>query len=326
MAYSRVIVNLLGGNMEYKDFKNDGLIVEELFMNDRVEDAIDYLKICLKKYPEYHFEIHQDILWCYYTLGDYNKTLDMLREGIELSYFYGLHSSSWDKLRSLPAFSGIERDNNILKEKFQKECSLKYRVVTPKDYNEDMDYPLFVVLHGDGTLCNMDIMEKEWKSDCLEDFIVLYIQSSRAYCTRGYGWTDDYKKASEDILEALGNVTDSYNIDLERVILGGYSGGAMAVIDLYIRDLVKMKGIVALCPNEVEGTTEERIRAVAKNGTRVVILEGDREVPNKYQDKLIGLLKRTGTEHDYILNIGLGHSIPSDFKGLTQAVSFIMNE
>lgn len=144
-------------------------------------------------------------------------------------------------------------------------------------------------------------------------------------CYKGYGWTKDYEKSREEILKAYKEITGTYSADPSRVVLGGFSGGAMASLNVLANLTLPLRGIIALCPNETEDTGEDPLGRAAERGVKVVLLEGEKSGDVPYQRQLLETFAKVGIPCQYILNPGVGHTVPADMgERALAAVDFIV--
>ena len=144
-----------------------------------------------------------------------------------------------------------------------------------------MEYPLFIALHGHG-VCNIKEFSNYWKPHVFTQagFIFVYLQSSQLLCHEGYGWMDDYETANRDIAQCAQFIKTEYPINDSEVLIGGFSGGAIAAINFVMSDIIPVKGFIALCPEvKPSAFTEENVRLAAKRGVRGVVMEGELMLP-----------------------------------------------
>jgi predicted esterase len=157
-------------------------------------------------------------------------------------------------------------------------------------------------------------------------FQVAYLQSSRVECTNGYGWTRDYERSRSEIHGLLRQIAETHLIDETCIVAGGFSGGAMASIDFLCEGAFPLKGVIALCPARTGTESPEAIARAAREGTRVVLLEGERSGTVSDQEELMVRFREAGLPHLFLANPGIGHSIPLDMdRKLEEALDFILS-
>lgn len=311
----------------YKEFKALDEKVDALFEEQKYDDAVALLERSYDQFPQYNFELTVYALYCCRESKDYDKCLALLDEGLDKGYFYGLGWSGWDPMKGYSQWDGILKRNEKNREKVQKDTRMEYKVFLPENYDKEKSYPMLIALHGDGNACNIEYFSKDWKPDGLtgKDWIVAYVQSSHGECTGGFGWTYDYGKSRSEIKEAYDLICREYSVDRRKVLVGGFSGGSMASLNLMMNDAFPMKGIVALCPNETDDCTEDNIKKAAERGTAMVLLEGEKSGEVAFHKELMTLAGKHNMRAEYIINKNAGHIVPRDFDMiLEKAVEFLM--
>ncbi|MGL1890920.1 MAG: hypothetical protein OCD02_04800 [Spirochaetaceae bacterium] len=313
--------------MSYIEFRKVDKKVDELVDSGMYKEAIALLEIGFEKCPEYKIDIYNFIADCYDLLGDNEKLYSMLLEGTERGYYLPLQSSIWDKAKKFEGFSEIEKKNEVIKKRYIKECKLKYEILTPKGYSTEKEYPLFIALHGDGFLCNIDTFKQQWEPEHMlnEGFIVMYIQSSIPYCYNGFCWNKDIKQSTKEIMECYRVVTTEYSVNINSVLLGGFSGGAMASLRYLMNDIFPIKGIIGLSPSRIPETTEENIKNISSKDVKIVIMEGELSGKQEYQEELISVFNKYNIKNRYIKIPGVSHQIPDDFPELNDMIKYIMS-
>ncbi len=99
-----------------------------------------------------------------------------------------------------------------------------YSVYVPDDYSPNKEYPLLVYLHGSG---NDDRVLAHTITNIKQGFIIL--------APNGRGTSNCYatKESQTDIMEAVEDVTDVFNINESAIILSGFSMGGYGVYRTY---------------------------------------------------------------------------------------------
>lgn len=308
----------------YKKYKALDQKVDELCESEKYEEAIELLEKSYVLFPEYYFELSSYTLWCYKDIKKYEKCLDLLKEATNKGYFYGLKWKTWDPLRNYSLWNEIEKKNEENRAIVLASSKMEYKVYTPDGYNKDKTYPLFFILHGNTD--NIDRFKKEWKPDFLlkNQFIVAYIQSSNPAETSYFEWTSDYKRSRNNILDCYNILCHDYSIDKTKVILGGFSGGCMASLNAVMNNTIPVQGIVALCPLETDDCNDENFKNVAKRGTKLVLLEGEKSGEVPFHLELMKSAKKHNLPAMYIINNDASHNIPDNWDAVVRkSIEFI---
>jgi len=159
------------------------------------------------------------------------------------------------------------------------------------------------------------------------DFIVVYIQSSFLLSSVGYSWSDDAERRRADIRQCYDEVNAQYRIDASKVIVTGFSGGALAAIDAAMNDIIPVRGFIALSPDKPEDFSKEMCEEANKRGVRGVLMEGELAGCDPGLDEMKTVFNQTGLPYQAYVNEGIGHWYPDDLQiKVGKALSFILND
>lgn len=223
-------------------------------------------------------------------------------------------------------YINLKEKNNINLEKARKEAKTKFIVHTPKDYTTEKKYPLFIALHGDPG--GIDEFSQYWKSEEFlnNDFIFVYIQSSQLLIQHGYGWTGNLLISRNEIKECYKLISEQYSIDHGCVVIGGFSGGAIAAMEVTMCNDIPIKGVIALGPGLTESFNKESVRLASKRGVKAVLMEGEVIVHSSELEDIKNTFEEIGLSYKFIVNEGIGHAVPRDLScKLSEAIKFICN-
>jgi predicted esterase len=213
----------------------------------------------------------------------------------------------------------LRRRNSRILEEAAEKATARTKVLLPEGLREDSGgkAPLFVALHGDGVCQNIAEFSSVWDSRAFLErgCIVLFPQSSQLICHDGYGWLPDPERSREELIEAIEATAAAYPVDTERIYIGGFSGGAIAGLDLLLSERTPLQGFLAVSLElEPAALTEEAVHAAAERGVRGVLMEGELVLPVPMQDRLTALFDRAGLPYRYLINRDTGHAVPDDFR------------
>jgi predicted esterase len=292
-----------------------------------LNDSAKYLS--KKDYEEHLFNIILDKARIYSKLHNGEAYLNTLREALNLGYSFPLIWKRFDFLRDNRNYPSIEELNQKLLKGSKEKARFKYEVHLPESYDPNKKYPLFLCLHGDGSDGNIPNHSWYWRSDVLTQrgFIFVYPQSSQVYCHNGFGWLIDRLKSRQELKNCYEQLLTDYSIDENCVIIGGFSGGADATIDISISNSIAVKGFVALCPSENVITFDlADAQNAAKQGIKGVVFEGEYETELPVQD-MLKVFEKAGLPCKYEINKGIGHWYPKDLEAkVSRAVDCIIGD
>lgn len=332
--------------MRYISFEKLSEAYYQLEEEEKYEEALLILQQGLESLPREEIEknlytIMFDKCWFAYSSKKYDITIETLKYMIEKKFLCPLY---WfEALKDYEEYKELKKNNDLLLIEAQKQAKFKYEVHTPEGYPEEKKYPLFFNLHGDGD--NLKYHKKYWKPNYLlgKGYIVVYIQSSQILRHNSYGWIknnailendsrDDetsIKKTYDNLYEELKAcydlVSKQYSVDETQVIIGGFSGGAIAAVDITLTNVIPINGVVALCCSlKTNRFSEENINASIKRGVRWVLLEGEKDLPVENLEDMVNRFNKLKVPYEYYINSGIGHWYPEDLDlKLDRALSFI---
>jgi predicted esterase len=221
-------------------------------------------------------------------------------------------------------YEKIRKQNDLLKVEKEKRAKFEYKVYLPERYDENKKYPLFIAMHGDGE--NMKLLIKDWKAENFlsRGYIVAYVQSAQVYNNNGYSWINNFDITRRDIKTFYQEMREKYFINEKGEIFGGFSGGAIAGIDI-LMEVISIKGLIAICPErKPKSVNIENIEKAMHRKAKVVFMEGEKSLPMKYEEEMLNMFREAGLPCEYYINKGLAHEIPKNLdEKLDEILGFI---
>lgn len=317
--------------MIYQNFYELDKALDKLCAQEKFSEALELLSEGVKQLPkgeaeEYYFNIAWAKAALYTMCGEYDACFDLVRGVVDEGYAFPIGFKRFDPLKDKEGYNDLCAANDGLLEKAKAAALPKYEVHLPNGYQKDQKVPLFLALHGHG-VCNIGEFCRYWRPEPFIDRGVLfaYVQSSQVVCHNGYGWMDDYEKSSRDIKECLDSIMKAYSVDENEIMIGGFSGGAIASLQFVMSDIVPIKGFIGLCPEEKPPAfTKENVRKAAQNGAKGVFMEGELMLPVAEEEEMLKEFAEQGLPCEYYINQGIGHEAPDDLsEKLARAIEFI---
>ncbi|MCP4536862.1 MAG: hypothetical protein GY832_06920 [Chloroflexi bacterium] len=313
--------------MEYTTYTELDKKIDQLVALEKYSQAIELLQNARPKFPDNLWEILQYEGFIWIRLEEYEKCLGIVEECLANSLFVGI--DAWDILdpfRHTERFKAIEAEDHRLKAQAQMQAKMEYEVHTPDGYTPEKQYPLFIALHGNGN--SVDFFRTHWwkpTAALSKGFVVLYVQSSQVFCTNGFSWTDDYDTTRKEIQAAYDQVLEQYAIDTDNVLIGGFSGGGTASIEITMANTLPTRGFIALCPNlKPDSFSQENVALAVRRGVRGVMMRGELEGDKPEQQEMIAVFQALNFAHQFQIYPGIGHTYPEDFsQQLLDAITFI---
>jgi predicted esterase len=183
--------------------------------------------------------------------------------------------------------------------------------------------PLVLALHGNTG--NAETTFGRWKPVVEDGYLLVALQSTQLSGPNAFVW-NDFQKAKDELIAHFGAITSEYNIDKERVVIGGFSMGGGFALWAAINDVIPVSGYIGIGPYISDPETwQAKIEAKQNTGFRAFILIGDQDVgclPGTMQTKQY--LDAAGIPNEFELREGLAHNVPDDFgESAKRALKFI---
>lgn len=288
--------------------------VDSLFSNERFAEAEEILSGALDLYPDHVLANAYNLAVVRLRLGDLDRSIKALEAGIDRGIWfsdYAFISEDWAALKERPTWRRFESRNAEAKARDQARVEPRLEVALPAGYDPDRAYPLFLALHGGGE--NLETFMPRWTSSALSrDFIVAYPQSTQLVAMNGYSWTRDMELSIQEIKAAYEDVVRRYSVATDEVVVGGFSSGAIASLEMVLRNTLPVRGFVVLCPAIPEGFTVDALAAVRDRGVRGTLLTTEMDPRLEEQERMARILEEAGLPHEFHVAPNAGHWYPDD--------------
>jgi predicted esterase len=348
-----------GITVKYDSFKQLEKDYSVIYEEGKHQEALTLLEKGVESLPKDEFQKHLFTLIfqkvkLYSNCKMYEECLATLTYLVEEGFVCPLDWSRFKPLDGDIRYSKLKEKNDLLRARDQEKAKFQYTIDFPDGYVKEKKYPLFFNLHGDGD--NTEVHSQYWKADALhrKGFIVVNIQASQVTHHNGYAWlkrvfnaerSDEWKDleyiyplssnsylikecynpAYDEIKACYELVLQQYSIDKECIIIGGFSGGATAAIDITMANIIPIKGFISLCSQKPKSFTKNNIEIANQRGIKGVFMEGEEDTPVQEVEEMIKMFKELGVPYQYNTNKGIGHWYPEDLDDkLEQALNFIL--
>lgn len=302
----------------FEDYPSMRAHFGELYQNGNLQEAVELMEAALPRFPD-HLEANAfNLAILYGQLGEPEKGMKVLRSAHDRGVWfniYGFGSTALDPYRDLDGFDLVVARNDSLRLTAQSTSTPDLKVVLPEGYSAARKYPLFIALHGGGG--NMEEFSEVWKSDLLTaEYIVAYVQSSLMVSMTGYSWTQDLAVSRQEITDAYHKIVDDYSINSDEVVVGGFSAGGIAALEVMLGNDFPIAGFVVLCPVRPEGFTSEAVAEIRDRGVRGTILTTEMDPNIGSQREMVQLLDEIRLPHEFVVTPNVGHWIPDNLGEL----------
>jgi predicted esterase len=310
----------------FKTYQDMRAHLVELYSQDKFNEAAELLLWAREEYPDYLFNNTYNLILMYARMQQYEKGIEALQYALDRGiwfapYFFDIEL--WKPLTEQAGFDTIRIQSEAFKREAQMKAKPDLLVVTPDTFNPDKTYPLFIALHGGSE--NIQIFKDRWRSRKLsEEFITAYPQSSQVIAMNGFWWHENIERTRKEIAEAYQKVVSEYPVDRDNIIIGGFSSGGLAALEIVLSNVVPVAGFIALCPDWPESFSEENVKNAENRGIRGVLITGEQDERRPLHDKMIETFRNAGLSHQYIVIPDIGHDYPDDLdRIIDQAIDQI---
>ncbi len=301
----------------------------KVYQEKNYMEAAKVLEWALEKYPKNILANSFNLAFTYNHLKEYDKGIKALQYALDNGIWFNkwaFERKAWDGYKKNEKFQNI-LDRNLAKMKeAQKTAKPDILVITPESYTKDKKYPLFIALHGGGG--NIAGFKDVWISEKVrKEYICVFLQSSLIIAMNGYNWMEDIELSKKEIKTAFEKINGEYNIDKNRVIIGGFSSGGVAAMEIAFDNIFPVSGFIALCPPKPESFTEINIKAAKTRGLRGILLSTEMDPRLGVQKEMVEMMKKENFPHEFIVSPNMGHWIPKDLDvKLNNALDYISSK
>jgi phospholipase/carboxylesterase len=196
------------------------------------------------------------------------------------------------------------------------DLSLQYVLNVPSGKADDAALPLVVILHGRGADANDLADIAPWID---RGYRFVFPNAPRPFepspgMSFGFSWFDGWPPARAAVVESrgrildfLGEITERYPVDGDRIVLAGFSQGAMMAMDAGFRAARPPRGIVMMSGVLFEDDVPQ---FEARRDQKVLIVHGtdDDVIPIRAAWRARAVLEEHGLEPEYH-EFAMGHNV-----------------
>jgi len=312
---------------QFSDYTEMRAYVGELYRQKNYKEAAEILTGALEEFPDHVHANSYNLALMLVHLNEFEKCVEVLNNALEREVWFGKYdffAELWNPIKDLKAFKTFTKRNEDRLKKAGASAKPELFVFTPKNFIPDKKYPLFIALHGGGG--NVEEFKNNWFSEKMKlEFISAYPQSSQLITMNGYSWTEDIELAKKEIQEAYQKVIKEYPVDTDRVVIGGFSSGGVAAIEVVLDNIFPVNGFVVLCPAKPDGFSGDKVEAAKNRGVRGVLLTTEMDNRLDAQKEMAEIMEKTGFLHHFDITPNRGHWFPEDMdKKIDDAIEFIL--
>jgi len=316
----------VGKKKQFSDYSEMRAYVGELYRQKNYKEAVEILTDVLDQFPDHVHANSYNLALMLVHLEEFEKSIEVLNNALDRGVWFGKYdflAELWNPIKELENYQKFNLRNEEQKKIAGKSAKPELFVFTPENFTKGKKYPLFIALHGGGG--NVAEFKNNWFSEKMRsDFIAAFPQSSQLITMNGYNWTEDIELSKKEIQEAYLKVINEYPVDIDRVVIGGFSSGGVAALEVALNDIFPVRGFVVLCPAKPDGFSEEKVKAAKNRGVRGIILTTEMDNRLDAQKEMAEILKNTGFPHQFFVTPNIGHWFPDDMdQKIDEAIEFI---
>jgi predicted esterase len=288
----------------------------ELHSQEKFSEAAELLLWAREEFPEYLFNNTFNLIVTYARMNQYENGIKALQYALDRGVWFAPYYYENEVLKPLKeqvGFSGILEQTETLIADAQEKAKPELLVVKPDKFDPEKTYPLFIALHGGSE--NIELFKDRWKSQkMLAEFIVAYPQSSQVIAMNGFWWHGDIELAKKEVAQAYERVVADNRVDTQQVIIGGFSSGGVAALEVVLSNAIPASGFIVLCPDWPESFSAEKVRNMKDRGVSGTIISTQLDERLPLHEKIIETFKRAGLPHQFVVIPNIGHTYPDDLE------------
>ena len=314
---------------EFSTYQEMREYLGKLYEEKKYREAIELLESVLDRFPEHIHANTWNLAFMYIQFEEFDKGCQALQYALDHGVWFGKYdfgNPAWGEFKEQDGFKQIMAQNDKLAQAAQKQAKSVLEVLLPESFSTEKSYPLFIALHGGGG--NIAEFKTSWHSPQMKsEFITAYVQSSQMVAMNGYNWTEDIELSKKEIADAYRQVLEKYPVDKDEVIIGGFSSGGVAALEMILSHTVPLSGFIVLCPAKPDTFSAEKVLAAKQRGVRGTLLttEMDPRLPD--QKEMAEVFKTVDIPHQFIVTPDIGHWFPKDLsEKIDEALDHIRKE
>jgi pimeloyl-ACP methyl ester carboxylesterase len=296
-----------------------------LYRESKYADALQIVEQNADRFPE---QSARTTFWkmCLLSLCDRaDDVISVFRHGLDSGLWWAesqFIDTDLDAVRDLPEFKRLMAESTQKSIEMQAHIPPARTILVPDDLSADL--PLLIGLHGRNG--HKDSNLEEWETARRRGWLVLSPQSRQVLYPGSYCW-DDSEQGLNDILFHFAEIKKTYNVDLQRIIVAGFSQGSGMAIYAALSRKLKVSGFIGIGTYWAD---PESLAPLAQLASQTKALRGYFVVGEKDQTlnktrEIQKILDENDIQFGEEVHPDLGHEFPSDFESsFDKAIKFLL--
>jgi predicted esterase len=310
---------------QYRQFRSE---VHRLYQSGDYSAALDRLNQSAQAFPDQAPQLNYIRICLLALTAPAPVALSALQHALEQGYWYPPATLHTD-----PDLAGLQADPEF--ERLVAVCAGRFdqaarttrpeRIVLPPPHDTPAPYPDLLAFHGRNAAAASS--QPYWESLAERGWLVALFQSSQVVGVGSYAW-DDRQRSIEEARQHFDELSSSYPVHWQRLVLAGFSQGAGLAIWLALHKLLPATGFIAVAPylHGVEDLIEQP-QAIPANRPRGYLLTGDLDQHQEMFAQIEKLLHARQISYQREKRPHLEHDFPADFdQCLEKALQFIFGD
>lgn len=248
------------------------------------------------------------------------------KKGYWYSYEYLLED---DDLNPLRKYSEFDELANICKDrelKAKTNSRTEVKIINHNNIVSNEKQSLLIALHGNEE--NIILTEDYWSSCLDNNYILALPQSSEIGFSGGYYW-NNAQSGSDEVKKEYDKILQTYNINLDNIIIGGFSAGARVSLYAILNDLINLSGFIFVGPWLPEiNEWEHLLDKLKSKDIKGYIICGDKDEDClECTESFVKMLNERNIPNLFKVIKDLEHDYPENFgELLNEGIEFITTD
>jgi predicted esterase len=315
--------------------------VFRLYLEKRYSDSLKIAFEATKRFPDRTARTTFWVACLNSRLGELDRALAALDEGLKKGAWWhedSLSDADLDPIRGKPEFERIKKECQHLRDKSAKVAKPDLLIMDPRPFGTE-PWPVLIALHQRGGDRPRQTA-REWSSVQQRGVGLAVLWSSQVYDPDRRCW-DNLEIAEKDLIWMYSQLSKHKGVDLQNVVLAGFSQGAAIAIYVSLKRILRCQGFIAVAPSDWVVPEAQRaverdrpspaftsfVQSSSAEGIRGYIFVGENDPFLKKIEFLKDEMTQRGLECKYSVERGIGHEYPNDFESkLAESLRFVLRE
>jgi predicted esterase len=311
-----------------REFWFDTFRLFDLSAANRDADALALAMEIVERFPEQSAESSYLLACAYNRVGQEDEALRALELALDRGSCWNqsllLWSPSLKPLQNRPRFDRILDRSKTIIEALEAVTRVGVAVFPPQAVETALPPPLLLSLHGGADIPGEH--DGYWAAAAGRGVLVAVAQSSQRRSSDTFWWGGppepfDHARSEQDVHGAYDEVRARCAFDGARVVLGGFSQGAVLAVTLALQNRpFPINGFACVGPGvEAMEPLVPLMEPAGARGLRGWILAGETERGLGLVTRLSDTLNAHGVPCQLEVLPGIGHEFPDDFGARLQS-------